>query len=188
MTLPQLRRRRRSAERQPFGPSIASPPQRQIAYSFHNDKKPGTEPGPAMPAQRRTACGAPPRTGISARSSKFRHPSACRPATGRHLGGGERIRTDDLLLAKQALSRLSYTPRPACRRGRAGRGWWAWVDSNYRPHAYQACALTGLSYRPWASAPGRPLPIRCRSWRCARRRSALGYGRDAPAAARGIVR
>ena len=25
-------------------------------------------------------------------------------------GGGERIRTDDLLLAKQALSRLSYTP------------------------------------------------------------------------------
>jgi hypothetical protein len=21
-------------------------------------------------------------------------------------------------------------------------GWWAWVDSNYRPHAYQACALT----------------------------------------------
>ena len=20
--------------------------------------------------------------------------------------------------------------------------WWAWVDSNHRPHAYQACALT----------------------------------------------
>ena len=20
--------------------------------------------------------------------------------------------------------------------------WWAWVESNYRPHAYQACALT----------------------------------------------
>ena len=28
-------------------------------------------------------------------------------------GGGERIRTDDLLLAKQALSQLSYTPRSA---------------------------------------------------------------------------
>jgi hypothetical protein len=28
-------------------------------------------------------------------------------------GGGERDRTDDLLLAKQALSQLSYTPRPA---------------------------------------------------------------------------
>ena len=26
-------------------------------------------------------------------------------------GGGERTRTDDLLLAKQALSQLSYTPR-----------------------------------------------------------------------------
>ena len=26
--------------------------------------------------------------------------------------------------------------------------WWAWVDLNYRPHAYQACALTKLSYRP----------------------------------------
>ena len=26
-------------------------------------------------------------------------------------GGGERDRTDDLLLAKQALSQLSYTPR-----------------------------------------------------------------------------
>ena len=32
-------------------------------------------------------------------------------------GGGERIRTDDLLLAKQALSRLSYTPN---RRGGPG--------------------------------------------------------------------
>ena len=30
-------------------------------------------------------------------------------------GGGERIRTDDLLLAKQALSQLSYTPGPEVR-------------------------------------------------------------------------
>ena len=22
------------------------------------------------------------------------------------------------------------------------RKWWAWVDSNYRPHPYQGCALT----------------------------------------------
>ena len=28
----------------------------------------------------------------------------------RELGGGERVRTDDLLLARQALSQLSYTP------------------------------------------------------------------------------
>ena len=26
--------------------------------------------------------------------------------------------------------------------------WWAWADSNSRPHAYQACALTKLSYKP----------------------------------------
>jgi hypothetical protein len=24
----------------------------------------------------------------------------------------------------------------------AGWSWWAWDDSNIRPHAYQACALT----------------------------------------------
>ncbi len=74
-------------------------------------------------------------------------------------GGGERDRTDDLLLAKQALSQLSYTPvqpgtRPQTRLTQASTRivrpnhrpapsrWWAWVDLNYRPHAYQACALT----------------------------------------------
>ena len=43
---------------------------------------------------------------------------------------------------------------PACKAGAlpaelrprtSGKGhaaWWAWVDLNYRPHAYQACALT----------------------------------------------
>jgi hypothetical protein len=35
-------------------------------------------------------------------------------------GGGERVRTDDLLLAKQALSQLSYTPAPGIRRQRSG--------------------------------------------------------------------
>ena len=48
------------------------------------------------------------------------------------IGGGERDRTDDLLLAKQALSQLSYTPDK----------WWVWMDLNHRPHAYQACART----------------------------------------------
>ena len=47
-------------------------------------------------------------------------------------GGARRDRTDDLLLAKQALSQLSYTPDV----------WWVWMDLNHRPHAYQACALT----------------------------------------------
>ena len=48
-------------------------------------------------------------------------------------GGGKRIRTADPLIARQVLSQLSYTPN---------KKWWAWVDSNHRPHAYQACALT----------------------------------------------
>src|SRR5207244_5822751 len=82
-------------------------------------------------------------------------------------GGARRDRTDDLMLAKHALSQLSYGPvaedecltglpsrssrqparlRPlgsgaaalfAC----ASEGWWAWEDLNFRPHAYQARAL-----------------------------------------------
>ena len=52
-----------------------------------------------------------------------------------HNGGARRDRTDDLLLAKQALSQLSYGPEN-------GQNWWAWDDSNVRPHPYQGCALT----------------------------------------------
>src|SRR5579871_5824369 len=53
------------------------------------------------------------------------------------FGGADRDRTGDPLLAKQVLSQLSYSPLwvPAAR-------WLAWVDSNYRPHPYQGCALT----------------------------------------------
>ena len=47
-------------------------------------------------------------------------------------GGANRDRTDDLLLAKQALSQLSYGPNK----------WWVWEESNFRPHPYQGCALT----------------------------------------------
>jgi hypothetical protein len=47
-------------------------------------------------------------------------------------GGADRDRTGDLMLAKHALSQLSYSPN----------NWWAWVESNYRPHPYQGCALT----------------------------------------------
>ena len=49
------------------------------------------------------------------------------------VGGGERDRTDDPLLAKQVLSQLSYTPRMC---------WWVWLDSNQRPPPYQDGALT----------------------------------------------
>ena len=52
-------------------------------------------------------------------------------------GGGERDRTDDLMLAKHALSQLSYAPSEA-----SSESWWAREDLNLRPHAYQARALT----------------------------------------------
>ncbi len=62
-----------------------------------------------------------------------------RTARGHINGGANRDRTDDPLLAKQVLSQLSYSPE---HRRCPGTAWWARVDSNYRPHAYQACALT----------------------------------------------
>ena len=55
-------------------------------------------------------------------------------------GGADRDRTDDLKLAKLALSQLSYGPGTDDRRCSAG--WWARDELNVRPHAYQACALT----------------------------------------------
>ena len=96
------------------------------------------------------------------------------------FGGARRDRTDNLLLAKQALSQLGYGPilakgqdgsslaSGATRVGaqvghprreapqaqlraradardvakRHASRWWAWEDLNFRPHAYQARALT----------------------------------------------
>ena len=74
-------------------------------------------------------------------------------------GGADRDRTGDPLLAKQVLSQLSYSPvhrfltdegrrlvRSAAKKTRRGtvhdRKWWAWEESNFRPHPYQGCALT----------------------------------------------
>jgi hypothetical protein len=60
--------------------------------------------------------------------------------TNQNNGGAEEDRTPDPLLAKQVLSQLSYSPIPLPHCFEAE--WWAWVDSNYRPHPYQGCALT----------------------------------------------
>lgn len=86
-------------------------------------------------------------------------------------GGAERDRTADPLLAKQVLSQLSYSPnslgtasadkrqhkarsstpypqssfsqiQPQTRSSTCKSRWWAREDLNFRPHAYQACALT----------------------------------------------
>jgi hypothetical protein len=70
------------------------------------------------------------------------------------IGGAERNRTVDLLLAKQALSQLSYSPfgraqepgfrntSPLLSPDTWHLSWWAREDLNLRPHAYQARALT----------------------------------------------
>src|ERR1700744_5330310 len=62
-------------------------------------------------------------------------------------GGARRDRTDDLMLAKHALSQLSYGPVTR-RRMRRSIKWWAWEDLNFRPHAYQARALTNGATSP----------------------------------------
>ena len=58
------------------------------------------------------------------------------------FSGGKRTRTADILLAKQALYQLSYTPNNE----------WAILDLNQGPHPYQGCALT-----TWANGPGETL-------------------------------
>src|SRR5476651_1264669 len=73
-------------------------------------------------------------------------------------GGARRDRTDDLMLAKHALSQLSYGPGYRDKALVALR-WWAWEDLNFRPHAYQARALTSaapsrMRHRPAVRAPG----------------------------------
>jgi hypothetical protein len=120
--------------------------------------------------------------GRKGRGRKDRRQDVCSDLTAskrdRRSGGARRDRTDDLLLAKQALSQLSYGPSGAqttdsgdgwrrtndfavCRvysvvcipscvfrrvysvaRILSSGNWWAWEDLNFRPHAYQARALT----------------------------------------------
>ena len=68
--------------------------------------------------------------------------AAARTQASQHPGDG-RSRTGDPLLAKQALSQLSYVPQKQTpKRPRPAPDWWAREDLNLRPHAYQACALT----------------------------------------------
>ena len=56
---------------------------------------------------------------------------------------------------KKLVEANGFEPMTSCLQSRCSpnwatppKKWWAWVDLNYRPHAYQACALTKLSYRP----------------------------------------
>jgi hypothetical protein len=60
----------------------------------------------------------------------------------REIGGGDRTRTRYLLLAKQPLSQLSYTPKKPVETRIGVDGWWVWLVSNQRPPPYQDGALT----------------------------------------------
>jgi hypothetical protein len=67
-----------------------------------------------------------------------------RPASGPGLGGAGGTRTPDFLLAKEALSQLSYGPTLSDSViSEQWFAWWAMVDSNHRPRSYQDRALTG---------------------------------------------
>ena len=99
--------------------------------------------------QRASATRVAPRAAARMSSSDIRTPRyrymACRERqVSLESGGDSGARTRSLRLAKPALSQLSYIPGSGvCDGIRRGPGaWWAWVDSNHPPHAYQACALT----------------------------------------------
>jgi len=133
-TAPQGEQRRQSPPRCPARPethqNLIHNPQR----TQHNEPH-GTQPRPTAATQGSTA-----RTLLFSVTTR---PTAKAQAPRQGHGGG-RDRTDDLLLAKQALSQLSYAPipkQPAPQQA-AARTWWAREDLNLRPHAYQACALT----------------------------------------------
>ena len=77
-----------------------------------------------------------------AKRSTGRSMTTTRKRASAQGGGGGRDRTDDLKLAKLPLSQLSYAPLRTGRLSDAGERWWAREDLNFRPHAYQARALT----------------------------------------------
>jgi hypothetical protein len=102
----------------------------------------GGDGGPAGPRQPHGDLGSASRNreslGTPHSFGQIHHPSGRRD-------GGDRIRTDDPLLAKQVLYQLSYAPAATTPRLSAHDGTaavWAREDLNLRPHAYQACALT----------------------------------------------
>src|SRR5271169_1614528 len=111
-------------------PSI-NPPRSPVAVSLNLLRTSGT---------RWRGKPAAPRGAASLHRSPAKTQALQSPALG---GGGERVRTDDLLLAKQALSQLSYTPRARDQRQRSGfrmsdpqwslmPEWWAREDLNLR--------------------------------------------------------
>ena len=158
----------RFAPHRTTAPQDSKPMPRPVRLGhIHKSASPFNQHQPRNPGRRRGTC-PPGRPGTGtkpgllrtsahrsrAQITQSRTWSAISPAVDLGASGGERDRTDDLLLAKQALSQLSYTPRQD--RGQDDRDqnnlslisdllssdWWAREDLNLRPHAYQARALT----------------------------------------------
>ena len=170
--VPQRCRRRRLPIRTkaPFAPDRND----SVTFPIHNDEEHDGD---------RIAVG--PSAACAGRSACLCYPSSEIPPLKARAGGGERNRTDDLLLAKQALSRLSYTPRPE-------PGFRAAATGSRSPAPKPALRMVGLgrlelptsrlsgvrsnrlSYRPVLSA--------CRSWFVAARMPRKGVS-----AARGGV-
>jgi hypothetical protein len=84
------------------------------------------------------------RSSWSYRALRSLRSDALKPARGRRrtakVGGARRDRTDDLLLAKQALSQLSYGPV-----GRVG----LWPDRNQKPEVRMRIATRFLASDFW---------------------------------------
>ena len=117
-------------------PLLALDPRRNICSAAQNRRAQGQDPYATRPHMKtllrthpaRLRRARPPRS----HDKLSLHPSNNAPArvapdgvcksSPNAGGGGERIRTDDLLLAKQALSQLSYTPsqEPGARRQEPG--------------------------------------------------------------------
>ena len=101
----------RFAERGLLGPGLSASVTSQLSLhpSIIDRHPPWAMPGRCFCFSERGAT--PLAAGRRAGCLSVQPRCTCRPAKpGFAGGGGERIRTDDLLLAKQALSQLSYTP------------------------------------------------------------------------------
>ena len=129
----------------PSQPDRPAPrPRRSASVTFTNPLHPSINAAPGTPSTRGARAGQTRHKPASSpnvaaiRDQEQNSGSRSRLPESGPESGGERDRTDDLLLAKQALSQLSYTPVSET----GIPGWWAREDLNLRPHAYQARALT----------------------------------------------
>ena len=109
---------------------------------LHNVKHPRSKPpGPKTRGPNLRRRGYPPRQTLLRPANPLSSaPSAPRDGTAQPApatGGGERNRTDDLLLAKQALSQLSYTPFAAETASRSS-------FPRYRAFVPRVRAITGM--------------------------------------------